>query len=103
MFHKLLAILLTTLVTAAAVLVVRQQRLEIAHEAARTFMQCHRHERALWTLEERLASAARPEAVRLAVQEAGGAWTPIPSHPQLPADPSVRVAQGSPFDADLDS
>lgn len=83
MFAKLLVIILAVGGAACALLVVRQQRVELAHDVARTHNRLLQHERALWDLRAEIAARVKPEQVQQLVDQLGGEWTPIPASPEL--------------------
>ncbi|MHC5004142.1 MAG: hypothetical protein ACYTJ0_13585 [Planctomycetota bacterium] len=95
MFGKLLLVILTALLTAAALLVTRQQRLETAHRASVIHRRLAEQERSLWELQSRIAAACRPESIRSAMERLDQAWEPIPAEPPPAADPKVRVVDAA--------
>jgi hypothetical protein len=101
MFAKLLIIIVAIGAAACALLVVRQQRVELAHDVAMTHNRLLQHESALWDLRTEIAARVRPGDVRLLVDRMGGEWSPIPASPELrhvptsiedPLSPGVLVS-----------
>lgn len=88
MFAKLLVIILSIGAAACALLVVRQQRVELVHDVAMTHNRLLQHERALWDLRAEIAARVKPSDVRLLVDKLGGEWAPIPASPELRHVPS---------------
>jgi len=89
MFAKLLVIILAIGAAACALLVVRQQRVELAHQVAMTHNRLLQHERALWDLRTEIAGRVRPGDVQNLVDQMGGAWSPIPASPELRHVPTI--------------
>ena len=88
MFGKLILVILTAAFTAAALLVLRQERIDTAHEMSTVHRQMLEHERALWELQCEIARLSRPEEIRRLMQRLDGPWAPIPdpdSAERLPA------------------
>lgn len=93
MFAKSLVIILTLGATACALLVIRQQRIDTVHEMSVIHQRLLGHERTLWELRSEIAKRCRPSQVRLAMNQMGGTWVPIPASPP-PFDRShVRLAR----------
>ena len=93
MFAKLLAILLTVGCTAAALLVLRHQRLECAHERIQIYRDMVRHEQTLWELRADLARRTTPDAVRELIETMPIEWKAIPAAPPH-ATPDSPVVPG---------
>ena len=81
MFAKLLFIILTLGATGCALLVIRQQRIDTVHEMSTIHQRLLGHERTLWELRSEIAKRCRPSQVRLAMNQMGGTWVPIPASP----------------------
>ncbi|UCD74127.1 MAG: hypothetical protein JSV91_10090 [Phycisphaerales bacterium] len=81
MFAKLLLIILTIIVTAAALMITRQRRIDAMHEMSGLHQRMVEQEAALWILRSRIADRCRPERVREALERLGGEWEPIPNQP----------------------
>lgn len=85
---KIMALILIGALTATALLVVRQQRLQAVHEMTRALDRAARDDRDLWGVRVLIARGTSPERVReLAV--ALGPMRPIP----LAIDRATAVAQ----------
>lgn len=78
MFSKLLLIILTAALTAVALLGIRQQRLECAHQMAKVHARLSQHHQALWELRSEIARRCRPEEVRRLVEQQRDDWTILP-------------------------
>ena len=83
MFAKLFIIILAIGAAACALLVVRQQRIELAHDVAMRHNRLLQHERALWDLRTEIAGRVKPGDVRMLVDQLGGDWQQIPASPEL--------------------
>ncbi|MHC4989741.1 MAG: hypothetical protein ACYTGC_02075 [Planctomycetota bacterium] len=94
MFAKLVLVILTAMLTADILLVVRQQRLDLSHEAATVHRRFQQQEAALRALQEQIAEACRPEAVRLALDGFDVEWVPIPADPAA-ATPEQLLSDGA--------
>ena len=79
MFAKLLVIVVAVGWTAAALLVIRHQRLECAHERIQVYRDMVRHEQALWELRAELARRTTPDAVRALIKTLPIEWQAIPA------------------------
>ncbi len=77
MFGKLLLIIIVMGVTACALLVNRQQRIDTAHRAAQLHQEILRQRQQCWAIRRDIAFESRPERVRAALAEVGGEWSPI--------------------------
>ncbi len=84
MFPKLLLIILVMAATACALLVNRQQRIDIAHRAMELHQDILRQQQHFWALRRDIAIESRPDRIRAAVVELGGHWTPIHTPGQAP-------------------
>ena len=91
MYAKLLLVILISLLVALALLARRQQRLELAHEAALLRRQSTDAQVVLWDLESDIARVCRPERIRRSLEQPDAAWVTIglESHQ---AAPPVRLA-----------
>lgn len=63
MFAKLLAILLSTAATACGLLVMRQQRIDIAHNMARTQRRIVQHNQMIWKMRVRVHEQVTHDSV----------------------------------------
>jgi len=90
MFGKLLLVILIAALTAVALLILRQQRIETAHEMSVVHQQMLEHERVLWELQCEIARLCRPEEVRRLMQSLQEQWTTIPDPTCAePAEPNT--------------
>jgi len=89
MFAKLLIIIVALGGAACVMLVHRQQRVELAHDVARTHQRLLQHERVIWELRTEIASRIRPSDVRALVEQMGVEWVPIPESPEFLHQPSL--------------
>jgi len=82
MFCKLLLVILSIGVTGTSLLVSRQQRLDLAHEAERCHRRMQQYRLAQWELETAIAERCHPDAIHRAAErlgeEMGIEWVPIP-------------------------
>lgn len=94
MFSKLLFIVIAVGAVACALLVIRQQRIDTFHEITQTHRRLSEHERTLWEMRAEIAERCRPAQVRLAMNNLGLDWIPLPARPTaMPAtEPNVRLA-----------
>ena len=92
MFVKLLFIIMVVGATAWALLVIRQQRIDTFHEMSAVHQRLLNHERTLWELRSEIAQRCRPSQVRLAMNQIGGQWVPIPCSPPSPEQAQIRLA-----------
>ncbi len=83
MFYKLLITILALGLTAAALLVIRQQRIDHAHAMAQSHQRLVEHETQLWRLRAEVVSQCRPEDVREAIERSDVLWNAIPQRPQI--------------------
>ncbi len=77
MFAKLLTIILTSGAMAGSLLVIRQHRLDTAHEMVRIHDRITEADRMLTRLQGRVAEACTPEDLRLAVEELEANYVPL--------------------------
>ncbi len=77
MFTKLIAIVLALGATACMLLVVRQQRLETAHEMSAIHQRLMECDHSLLTLRIEIATACRPDQLRSAMSEISGGWMAV--------------------------
>jgi len=89
MFAKLLVIILAIGGTACALLVVRQQRVELSHDVAQTHNRILKHERVIWDLRTEIAARCKPSDVRKLVEQSSGEWRPIPEAPNHATVPAL--------------
>lgn len=97
MFGKLLLIIIGIALTAIALVVMRQQRIDTHHEIAETYDRLRDHERTLWELKSRIAHATRPEEVERLMMELDEQWATIPETnarpgPDAPASSAAPTA-----------
>lgn len=92
MFAKLLAIILAFGATGCALLVIRQQRIDTVHEMSVIHQRLLNHERTLWELRSEIAKRCRPSQVRLAMNQVGGNWVPIPASSPPFDQTQIRLA-----------
>ena len=78
MLGKLLLIILTAALTAAALLVIRQQRIDTAHRMSIAHQRMVDSQRALWKMQCEIAAQCRPEQVRQMMEQLDEKWTTIP-------------------------
>lgn len=95
MFYKLLAITLGFGLTAAMLLVIRQQRIDIAHEMARTHQRLIEYQTQLWRLRADVVRRCRPEDVREAVEQSEHTWQQMPLPPAPPQSRNEQQANPS--------
>ncbi len=81
MFLKLLTIIVTIVLTACALLIMRQQRLETVHEMQMMHRQLLEQETTLWLLRSRISDHCQPQRVQEMLDRINEAWEPIPSSP----------------------
>jgi cell division protein FtsL len=91
MLTKLIAVVVIVTVLAAVLLGLRQQRLQMMHEMARTHSQINTARQDVWDLQVRIAERMEPEFLRAAIQRAGLELEPItPSDVPRPANAQRR-------------
>lgn len=97
MFAKLLFIIIAVGAVACALLVIRQQRIDTFHEITQTHRRLSEHERTLWEMRAEIAERCRPAQVRLAMNNLGLDWIPLPARPTMwpGMEPNVRLANQS--------
>ncbi len=97
---KLILLVLATGLTAAALLVVRQERLQAVYEMTRALDRAAENDRRLWTLRIEIARRITPNQVRR-MAESLGPLRPIPLELRLPgagmAAPSTGREGGAPL------
>jgi hypothetical protein len=79
MFLKLFMIIVVVGALACALLVIRQQRIEAAHEMSLIHRRLTEGEQTLWKLRSEVAVACRPDVVQRMVKRHGGEWMAIPA------------------------
>lgn len=84
MFGKILLLIVVLGGLAAAMLVDRQQRLDLAATMQRTHSRLRQHEQALWRLRADLAYRARPHEIRASVERLNVKMVPVPDRLQRP-------------------
>lgn len=92
MFAKLLITILSLGLVAAALLVVRQQRIDIAHDMAALHERIVDQEAQLWRLRAEVVRRCRPEDVRAALEHSGLVWQTIPNQPNNTNNNETRLA-----------
>lgn len=92
MFGKLLLIIVVVGAVACALLVIRQQRIDTFHEIAQVHVRLLDHERTLWQMREEIAERCRPSQVRLAMDDLGLEWSPLPATPFDARQTEIRLA-----------
>jgi hypothetical protein len=89
MFCKLLLVIASIGLTGTSLLVARQQRLDLAHDAERCHKRMQQHRLMQWELQTEIARRCHPDAVREAANrlaaDSGIEWVPIP----LPSEPTI--------------
>ena len=91
MFAKLLALILVVGVTATVLLVVRQQRLETAHEMSLIHQRLISQERTLWELRAAIGERCRSDDVRRMMDAAALEWDAITGQQAAPPAPLAPV------------
>lgn len=76
MFAKLFTALVCVTVIGAAILNMRQQRLELMHEITGLQRQMNRDRQATWDSQVRIAEKTQPEALEQALERSGLAMEP---------------------------
>jgi hypothetical protein len=98
-FGKLVLLILVLGGVSAAMLVDRQQRLDLAAEMKRSHARLRQHEQAIWRLRADLAYRARPHEIRAALERLDVRMVPIPDRLARPREevllPSLAVGDGS--------
>ena len=97
-FPKLLFVVVSTFLTACALLAMRQQRIEAAHELVDVHQRVLERRRALWELQVAIDEQCRPDAVRDMMEELGVEWRTLTDPPIVPPAPvaSQQDAQDAP-------
>ena len=86
MFRKLVVLSLVLVMVGAALLLMRQHRLEMAHEAATLHRQIHQTRQAIWDVQAEASSQLTPSALARRIDAANLALEPrTPQSPTLPA------------------
>jgi hypothetical protein len=91
MFGKLLLVILTAGATGVALLVLRQHRIDAAHEMSIIHQRVIAHERALWRLRTEVAERCRPAEIRRLIVDREESWHAVPSPDAAPFDPLVPI------------
>jgi hypothetical protein len=86
MARKLFVIALGLAVIAAALLVQRQRRLELAHEISEIHSDLRERERTLWELRGAIAEYSRPDIIRERLRDIDIDWVTIPDPTTFDAD-----------------
>ena len=79
-------------VTASALLVYRQKRIDTANEMLRVHRRLLDHEQTLWKLRRDIATQCHPEKLRRAMERIAEEWAPLPALPEIPVFPATNVA-----------
>ncbi len=87
MFPKLMLVILAAMLTASALLVIRQQRLDLAHEASHLHRRISELEPTRWDLEVEIADRCHPRELRLVLEQVDE---------QLDSDPQRTTARRHP-------
>ena len=95
MFGKLALLILVLGGLSAAMLVDRQQRLDLAAEMQRTHARLRQHEQATWRLRADLAYRTRPHEIRVAIERLNVRMVPIPDRLQRPRTEASLAAHAS--------
>ncbi|MEX2672585.1 MAG: hypothetical protein WD294_10790 [Phycisphaeraceae bacterium] len=86
MFGKLIALSLMLVVLGASLLVLRQHRLELAHEAATLHRQIHDKRQDIWNVQAEASAELTPTALARRIGATRLALEPhIPESPTLPS------------------
>lgn len=93
MFAKLFITILALGCIAAVLLVLRQQRIDLAHEMAESHQRLVEQETEVWRLRAEVVSRCRPEDIRRAVEQSDQTWTDIPQRP-APTEPTASSVAG---------
>lgn len=82
MFAKLVFLILAFGAIACGLLVVRQQRIDLAHDMSRTHQRLVEHEQTEWHYRSDIATRTRPDLIRQQLNQTNIAWQPLhwPSH-----------------------
>lgn len=97
MFAKLTVLLLAVTATAAGLLWLRQDKMELANQIAMSHKQIDQTRQAIWERQVQVSRRVQPESLNQAVARASLSMEPIIPMPASPDDfktGSVRVAQG---------
>lgn len=99
MFHKLAMLTLMLVCLGAALLLLRQQRLELANRNAALYWEIQRHRQVIWATEARGAELLRPSELQKRVERAKLGLEPAapdarPSPPNDPRRAWARAATG---------
>lgn len=97
MFAKLTVLLLAITATAAGLLWMRQEKLELANRIAMTHKQIDQTRQTIWQRQVQVSRRVQPQSLTQAVARANLSMEPIIPAPASPDDfktGSVRVAQG---------
>ena len=78
MFGKLVLIIIVLGAVACALLVDRQERIDLAADMSSTHSRLRQHERSLWSLRRDIAFATRPVRIERALDLDEMEWEPIP-------------------------
>lgn len=93
MFHKLAILTLMLVFLAAALLILRQERLEAANRNAALYWQIQRSRQSIWATQARSAALLRPNELRERIEHAKLNLQPL--DPAKAADPSRGWARGT--------
>ena len=92
MFRKLVVLTLALVMVGTSLLLLRQHRLELAHEAAVIHRDIHQTRQAIWDVQAEASGELTPRALARRIDAADLALEPrVPDSPVLPA-----VLAGSP-------
>jgi len=89
MFHKLAMLTLALMLVGAAMLTLRQRRLELSHDSAELFTEVLRHRRDLWATDARRDELIRPDRLHRRIEQAQLALEPTSVRPQASPDSAL--------------
>lgn len=92
MFHKLIVLSIMLVLVGASLLVLRQHRLELAHEGATLHRQIHQTRQAIWNIQADASAELTPTG--LARRIGASELALQPQTPQSPTLPSVLARSG---------
>ena len=96
MFGKIVFIILALGATACALLVIRQQRIELAHEMSQVHQRLIEHEQTEWRMRSEIASRTRPDHIREAIERTEVAWKSMELRPWRDWRTETRLARDEP-------
>ena len=84
MFAKILLVIIAFCLIGAQLLVIRHERLQMAHDMADLHRQIRRDSQTLWQLRAEIAHRIRPEDVERLMADLPLDWQPLPTPPSPP-------------------